>query len=269
MATNPDGSTIPLAYFYQLGTQHGEAAARMKRPRSAVDQDMAQLVPQFQDPRYKATAEDKGTYRTAWLKRYDYVISQLTPKEQDMAKTATAQEEQKLTVDQWEQQNTIPDWSIAKAVASNFNTAEKGFESRVAAGAKAMSSSAEGKALAANCASFIAQWNAIYIAIQAQAPTYTPSSAVAEVRKARSTMALLDTALAKTVTDASLQKDVVVQVDKNDIKPPPPPPPVIKPTAKAKIPGWGIVAGLAAAVAGIFYAFRKKKDEPKKLPGRS
>jgi len=254
MAVGPNGP-IPLSYFSQKGTEHGDAAARLKRPRSAVDQDMAYL-PEFQDPRYQATSEDRGTYRTAWLNRYDYVIKQLTPQEQEMAKVATAQEEQKLTVDQWEQQTEIPGWSIARAVASNFDPNVTAFTSRMTADTATLMKSAAGQDFLKRAAGYVAQWRATFTAIQASAPPLTPSSAVAEVRKARAALGVLES------ERSTLMKAPAVMVDAADKKVTAVP----DAGAKAKIPGWAFLAGLLAAAGGVFLMFRKKK--PAALPPR-
>lgn len=261
MAVMPDGSTVPQSYFQTLGSQHGEAAARMKRPRSAVDEDMRTRVTEFQDPRYNATATDKSTYRTAWLNRYDYVLKQLTPQEQKMAQEATAQEEKKLTVEQWEKELNIPSWSIAEAVTANFHTEEQAFEGAVSGVSNQLSKSTEGTKYLAKAASFFSQWRAVRVAILAHTG-YTPSTAVAEVRKARLAMSSLKTELAALLP--KVQQDVVAP-------PPPPPqtdkPPVVPPiAAKAKFPGWAIFAAIAAAAGGLFFAFRKKKETPKLPP---
>lgn len=264
MAVLPNGSQIPLAQFYQMGYTRGTAAAQYKRPRSAVDQDIAS-EPYFQDPRYQASNEDRGTYRTAWYKAYDTTLAQLSPQEQQMAKTATAEEEKKLTVDQWEQQTNIPSWSVAEAVANNFNNDVNAFQSNVSSSQGALATKKGGPEFLARALSFIAQWQGVHAGIKTHVGT--PSGAVAEVRKARSALGTLRNDYTGLM-QAAAPIVPVIPVTPPPVVPPPGPPVVPNAGAKAKIPGWAIVAAIAAAAGGIFVLFRKKKPAPPALPPR-
>ncbi len=264
MAVDPSGQTIPSTEFYTRGWSQGSNAAAGLQARSFVEEAM-RGESFLQDPRYQATDADRAAYRSGFNAGYDAAYK---AKSSDSsygsayAKTVAAEEERVKglkTVEQWELETSIPSWSVAKAVAANFNADVDAFQSRVRASVEVTKTS-EGTLWAAKYATFYAQWKSVYTAIQAQSG-YSPSSAVAEVRKARSSLV----ALSKAFDGLSRSGAVVAP------PPAPPAPPVPPPVgAKSILPTVGIIAAIATAAGGAWWMFSSKSTpkKPELLGGR-
>lgn len=253
-------STVSTAMVSEYAQRDGYNAARALKPIQSVEEYLG-THPEIAN----GDDEDRSLYRSTFKARYQQTVNEMqqagltyygkTPSQ--VTEEAAAQEASKLTVDQWEMQSTIPNWSIAKAVASNFNTqVVAGDADRVS---RAKASGAPGATWLTRYVQFATQWKVIYAAIQTQSAPYTPSSAVAEVRKARAALMVLDAELQKLVPSTpGVSKDVV-----QPPSPPPAPPPAIG--AKSKLTTWAILAALVAAAGGAFLVFRKKDDKKKPL----
>lgn len=262
-------STVNPNQVSEYAQRDGYNAARALQPIQSVEQYL-QTHPEVAN----GDDQDREIFRSTFRNRYNQTVSEMgaagisyngkSPAQvaDEIAKVEAA----KKTVTEWEQEANIPNWSVAKAVASNFDVDVQKFQARVVANAGA-TKTPEGALWGTRYASFYTQWKTLYAQIQAQAGSLTPSSSVARVREARmalvSMMLELDALIAKAGTPG-VSKDVYVV-------PPPaktPVTPAMPPIgAKAKIPAWGIVAALATAGAGVWYFFFKKKSGgPKLLP---
>ncbi len=214
------------------------------------------------------TEESHSAYVSYFNTRYDQTMAaKKTAGSSDPSKVAEVLSDEVsklggLSVSQWEGQSAIPSWEVANAVAANFNADELAFERAMATGEDLKKVQSD-PVLYSSVISFVAQWRTTYAAIRSQ-QGFTPSTAVAEVRRARAAMFVLQqkvaTAIAAPATPATPPKPY---------SPPPKPatPPAPLPIgAKSKLPTWGIVGALAAAGAGVWYFFFKKKEPKKLLP---
>lgn len=256
MAVDPSGKTIPTSEFYSRGYARGtEAASAAQSRQTGLDQGFGS-DPFLQDPRYKATAEDKTAYKNGFNAGYDSVYkSKATTYGDEYIKVVKADEDRQKgikTVEAWENEASIPSWGIAQAVAANFNVDVMAFQAKVTTNAKEIAKSSYGQSFTARNATFLTEWTTTYAKIQAQVGT--PSNAVAEVRKARAALNVLKVDLNKTVASPVVftpdKKD-----EKKDVKIAPPI------AAKASIPTWGIVAALGAIGVGGYFLFFHKKNE--------
>lgn len=211
--------------------------------------------------------ETRSAYTTYFQQRYQQTMAaKKSTGSSDPTKVAVAlsDEVSKMggkTVAQWENELNIPSWEIAQAVAQNFNADELSFERMLATG-DAYSKVQKDATLPPKIASFITQWRTSYAAIRGQVG-FTPTTAVAEVRRARAAMNALATQISKV-----LEATPVAPPVKTTFNPPPAPPAPPPIAAKSKLPAVGILAALGAIGAGVWYAFFRKKDnkpEPKKL----
>jgi DNA-binding XRE family transcriptional regulator len=261
-------STVNPTQVSEYAQRDGENAARSIKPIQSVEEYLG-THPEIAG----GDEDDKTLYRNTFRARYNQTVSEMaaagmtyfgkTP--QQAAEEAAAAEASKKTVTEWENSTSIPNWSVAKAVASNFDADVASFQARVAANAAA-AKSADGLVWGTRYASFYAQWKTLFGQIQSQSGGLTPTTAVAKVREARVALVTLmiefDKIIAKVAATPGTAKDVYVPPT------PPKPQPVPNVSAKSKIPGWGIFAALAAIGGGVWYAFFRKKDskpEPKKL----
>jgi hypothetical protein len=257
MAVDPSGSTIPSSEFYSRGYARGsDAASAAQSKQTGLAQGLGS-DPLLTDPSYKATAADKASYQSGFNAGYDAVYkSKSTAYGTDYTKTVKADEDRQKglkTVEQWENEASIPSWGIAQAVAANFNVDVTSFEEKVVSNADAIAKSSYGESFAKRNGTFAAEWARLYMSIQSQSLS-SPSVAVAEVRKARAALNALKQDLNKTVASPVVftpdkKKEIVVS--------PPPPAPA---DAKISIPTWGIVAALGALGAGGYFLFFYKKD---------
>lgn len=255
-------STVDPGMVSEYAQRDGFNAARALQPIQSVEEYLG-THPEVMN----GDDSDRSLYRTTFRSRYNQTISEMgaaglkydgkSPAQ--VAEENAAKEASKKTVSEWEQESSIPSWSIAKAVAANFNADVDAFQSRVRASVEVTKTS-EGTLWAAKYATFYAQWKSVYTAIQAQSG-YSPSSAVAEVRKARSSLV----ALSKAFDGLSRSGAVVAP------PPAPPAPPVPPPVgAKSILPTVGIIAAIAAAAGGAWWMFSSKSapKKPELLGGR-
>lgn len=257
MAVDPSGQTIPSGYFYERGYSAGYNAASAGQSRTLVDQAM-QSMPEFQDPRYQATAADKSSFKSGFTAGYDKVYAaKKTDYGDSYTKTVAEAEKtvsQQKTVEQWENETNIPSWGIAKSVSANFGVDVENFESKVAS--KPVAASAAGLAFGAKMVSFHNTARSVVQAVQAQGYP-SPSAAVAEIRKGRTAL----NALMKEYQSLSgavpvrTQAGPTTQTSDAKIEPP---------VAKAPFPVWAILAALGVVgVGGYFMFFYEKKDKKK------
>lgn len=258
MAVDPSGQTIPSSYFYERGYSAGSQAASAGQSKTLVDQAM-QSMPEFQDPRYQATAADKSSFKSGFAAGYDKVYSSkkteygdaYTKTVTDAEKTAAGQK----TVEQWENETNIPSWSVAKAVSANFGVDAENFEEKVVKAP--VPASAQGLAFGAKLSSFHLTAQSVVRAVQGEKYA-SPSAAVAEIRKGRAALNTLMKEYSSLVSaPARTQVGPTATTQTTESK-------IEAPVAKAPFPVWAILAALGVVgVGGYFMFFHEKKDKKK------
>lgn len=258
MAVDAKGVTIPSSEFYGHGYSSGTQAANWGQSKQTGLLDGMQSYPPLMDPRYKATAADKSAFESGFNAGYDEAYkAKATTYGDEYVKAVKADEARQKglkTVEQWEDEASIPSWGIAQSVASNFNVDVEAFEEKVAASSAAIAKSSYGASFMTRNASFLAEWSATYGQIQAKSGT--PSDSVAKIRTARAALNALKSDLNKTVAAPVVFTPVKKTQETKQTKITPPA------AAKATIPTWGIVAAVGAlGVGGYFLFFHKKNDD--------
>lgn len=237
---------MSLTVAMEWGAQDGYEAAMAGRPRTSLPR-----INEFD------TSEEKSAYTSLFQERYDQTMAaKKSAGSSDPAKVALAISDL-LAKDAaaLEMLTDVPSWDIADKVASNFNSDEKAFERAVGQNQQALLPKPD---LVTLITKFVAEWNTVYYAIKARTG-YTPTSAVAEVRRARAAMNML-IGKVNTAIEESRKTTPTPAVP---VKTPAAPPVPI--AAKSKLPAWAIVAAIVAAAGGAFLVFRNKKKSPPML----